>query len=340
MNRDRIKFDELLSLHTTLGIGGPADLFYETIDSGDLIKAVRLAKNYKVPVIVIGGGSNILVGDGGIRGLVIKNNSSKISVGKEGKKETLLTEKVASRWQADTSKGTFKYEFKDLDYDEWDERRVSVTIDSGVNLGVAMMRLIEQGITGLQWYARIPGTVGGAVFNNVHGGTHTIKEIVDKVVVLDDEGEIKSMAVDELDLEYDKSRFHTTKEIIVEVIFDMYLGDKGRAKAVVTEWAMRKAIQPMNSAGCVFKNISEEEKEKHGYPTTATGYLIEHILKMTGFKIGGAAVSSAHNNFIVNEGGALAKDYMAVRDEIVKTAKKMTGINLESEIILLGDFIN
>ena len=341
LGTDRSKFNESLSLHTTLGIGGPADLYYETNDSSDLIKAVRLARSYGVPVTVIGGGSNILISDKGIRGLVIKNSSSKISVGKSKKKDTsLLTEAVASRWQSDDSKGTFKYEFKDLDYDEWDEKRVVVTIDSGVPLAVAMMRLIDQGITGLQWYARIPGTIGGAVFNNVHGGTHTIKEIVEKVVVLNNEGEIKSLSGSEIGFDYDKSRFHRSDEIIIEVVFEMYLGDKERAKAVVTEWAKRKAIQPMNSAGCVFKNISEEDKERLGYPTTATGYIVEHVLKMTGFKVGKAAVSLAHHNFIINEGGATAKDFLAVRDEIILRAKKEIGIDLESEIMLLGDFTN
>ena len=341
LGQDRASVDELMSKHTSLGIGGKADLFYETTDSSDLIKAVRLARNYKVPVTVIGGGSNILIGDGGIRGLVIKNKSDKISIGESKKKDkTFLTEAVAARWQADSTKGTFKYDFSDLDYDEWDEKRVKVTVDSGVSLAVAMMRLIDQGITGLQWYSRIPGTIGGAVFNNVHGGTHTIKEMVERVVVLNSDGEVKSMPLADLELDYDESRFHKSGEIIIEVVFDMYLGDKEKAKAVVTEWARRKAIQPMNSAGCVFKNISEHDKERLGYPTTATGYIVEHVLKMTDFKIGGARVSNAHHNFIVNDGGASAKDYLAVRDEIANRAKKLIGIDLECEIITIGDFIN
>jgi UDP-N-acetylmuramate dehydrogenase len=339
LGQDRAKFDELMSRHTTLGIGGPADLYYETTDSGDLIKAVRLARNYQIPVTVIGGGSNVLVGDGGIRGLTIRNQSNKISIGESRQKDiTFLTEAVASRWQSDASMGTFKYEFRDLDYEEWDEKRVSVTIDTGVNLAVAMMRLIDQGITGLQWYSRIPGTIGGAIFNNIHGGTHTIKEMVDRVVVLTKDLEVKSMNIDELEMDYDDSRFHKSGEIIIEVVFDMYLGDKDRAKAVVVEWAKRKAIQPMNSAGCVFKNITEADKERRGYPSVATGYLVEHVLKMTDFKIGGARISNAHHNFIVNDGGATAKDYLAIRDEIVKRAKKQAKINLESEIVLIGEF--
>ncbi len=339
LDQEKVKFDEPMFLHTTLGIGGPADLYYETSDSSDLIKAVRLARNYKVPVTIIGGGSNVLVGDGGIRGLIIKNCSSKIRVGQSIKKaHELITEAVAARWQADATQGTFKYDFKDLDYEEWDEKRVRVTIDSGVNLAVAMMRLIDQGITGLQWYSRIPGTIGGAIFNNIHGGTHTIKEVVEKVVILDNKGEIRSVSIDELDFDYDRSRFHKNEEIIVEVVLDLYLGDKEKAKAVVVEWAKRKSIQPMNSAGCVFKNISDEEKERLGYPTGGAGYLIEHVLKMSGYKVGGAEISKAHHNFIVNSGGATAKDFLIVRDEIVKRAKRGVGVNLESEVVLLGDF--
>ena len=120
----------------------------------------------------------------------------------------------------------------------------------------------------------------------------------------------------------------------------MYLGDKDRAKAVVSELAKRKSIQPMNSAGCVFKNITDEDKERLGYPTAATGYIVERVLKMTDFKVGGAKVSSAHHNFIVNDGGASAKDFLAVRDEVIKRAKESIGVDLESEIIHLGEFIN
>ncbi|KKT38856.1 MAG: UDP-N-acetylenolpyruvoylglucosamine reductase [Candidatus Collierbacteria bacterium GW2011_GWF2_44_15] len=339
LGEDRIKRDESLSHHTTLGVGGKAELFFKAESTGELIGAVRLARNLGIQVTVIGGGSNILVGDRGVKGLVVKNFSNRISVGKKRKRAEAYPEKVVeTRWQSDLEKGTFKYEFADLNYDEWDEERIEVVMDSGVSLQGSMARLIDQGITGLQWFARIPGTIGGAIYNNIHGGTHTIGEVLERVSILNKDGEIKTLSASELAMGYDTSRFHKTGEIITEVVLDLFLGDKSRAGAVAREWARRKAIQPSRSAGCVFKNISDIDQENLGYPTSSAGYLIEHVLKMSGFRVGGAMISESHHNFIINTGEASAKDYLAVKDEIVRRAKEELGIDLESEIVLLGEF--
>jgi len=339
LGQERVKLDEPLSSHTTLKIGGPADMLYEVQDSGDLVKAVRLANNFGVPVTVIGGGSNILVSDLGIRGLVVKNTKGKIELREKGflgfrKHKTIP---VDSRWIA-AEEGTMKYDFADLDYDEADFPDVEVAIDSGVNLQAAMVKLFELGITGLQWYARIPGTVGGAVYNNIHGGSHTFAEIVKEVVALDNHGGVIKIPAKSMQFEYDKSRIHKTKEVIMQVILNLKKGEVDKARGVAEEWRKRKSSQPFNSAGCVFKNISEADSAILGYPTTATGYIVEHILNMTGYKVGGAMISPDHHNFIVNAGGATAKDYMAVRDEIVKRAKETIGLELEDEIICLGEF--
>jgi len=339
LGENRTTRDESLAHHTTLGIGGRADIFFLAEDSGELIRAMRLAKNLGINATVIGGGSNVLVGDGGIRGLVVKNTSKRIATGSKRKKaEAYRGEAVEARWQADSRLGNLKYDFKDLDYDEWDEERIEVVLDSGVNLQGAMWKLLDMGITGLQWYARIPGTLGGAVYNNIHGGTHTMNEVVERVVVLDKDGEIRTISGSDLALGYDDSRFHHSGEVIVEVVMDLFLGDKERAEAVAREWAKRKSIQPFNSAGCVFKNISDIDKERLGLPTTSVGYIIEQVLKMGGYKVGGAKVSTAHHNFIVNEGDAKASDYLAVKNEIMRRAKEELGLELEEEIVMMGEF--
>lgn len=352
LGEDRVKVNEPLSLHTTLKIGGPADVLFETVDSGELIKAVRLGMNFGVPVTVIGGGSNVLVSDLGIRGLVVKNRSKNIKIreGKINKISEILSnfvgshfrgggnkENLVSRWVG-TDKGTKKYDFSDLNYSEDEFPDVEVVIDSGVNLQMALMHLINNGVTGLQWYGRIPGTIGGAVYNNIHGGSHVFAENVKSVVVLSPEGEVKTLSGKDLKFEYDKSRFHKTKETIVEIRLILKRGDADRARKTTEEWIKRKSIQPMNSAGCVFKNIEDGEREILGYPTTAVGYIVEHILNMSGFGVGGAYISPDHHNFIVNRGGATAKDYLAVRDAIHKKAGDVLGIALEDEIIRLGEF--
>jgi UDP-N-acetylmuramate dehydrogenase len=326
-----------MSAHTTLRIGGKADLFYTTETSGDLIKAVRLARSFDVPVTVIGGGSNILVSDLGVRGLVIKNKSKKIAIHREGKLHAILRGMVGARWTA-SDKGSKKYDFADLDYEENDKPDVEVVLDSGVNLQVAMVELLNQGVTGLQWYSRIPGTIGGAIFNNIHGGSHIFAEIVKKVVVLDEHGGVKTITGKNLKWDYDKSRFHDSGEVILEATLVLKLGDVERAKRVAEEWRKRKMVQPMNSAGCVFKNISEDDRAILGYPTTSVGYIIENVLNMTGYKSGKVAIAKDHHNFIVNTGKATAKDFLALRDEIVRRARESIGIELEDEIIRIGEF--
>ena len=113
-------------------------------------------------------------------------------------------------------------------------------------------------------------------------------------------------------------------------------GDVDRAKYTDTEWAQRKSIQPKNSPGCAFANLTEEQKLKLRYPTTGMGYVIEHILKMTGPRVGDAAISRQHHNFIVNEGNATARDYLEVMLEIHRRAVAAIGFCPRSEIFFLG----
>ncbi len=324
-----------LAQYTTLKIGGIADIVYESHDTKDLINVAKISKYQNVPFTILGRGSNVLISDDGIRGLVIINYTDKIVISGD-KPVTESKVKIAPRLETDSTKGTFKYNFNDLDYDEFDKPRVEVTMDSGVDLPFAIKYLLDKGITGMQWFSGIPGTIGGAVFNNIHGGTHFISEILDSLEILDNNLKIKKLSIKDLKLDYDKSRFHNSNEIILKATFNLFKGDANRAKFVALEWLNRKKIQPRNSAGCTFANITQEQKEQKGYPTTSVGYIIEHELKMSGFRIGDAAISKDHHNFIVNEGKALAKDYLAVMKEIYKQAKDKLDIELTPEIVLLG----
>jgi len=338
LNPKHTRLKELLSEHTTLGIGGPADIFYEAHDINELVSVVKLAKLQKIPVTILGRGSNVLISDKGIRGIVIKNLAKNIQI--KGEKpvneDKIDVPNVTSRWESDHDMGTFKYEFKDLNYDESDEGRVEVIMDSGVDLTFAINYLLNEAVTGLQWFAGIPGTIGGAVFNNIHGGTRFLSEVTEKVKVLTQESEIAEIGIKELGVDYDKSRFHESGEIILQATFNLFKGDVDRAKATAQEWARRKSLQPRNTPGCAFANISQEEREKFGYPTTATGYVVEHVLNMSGYRIGDAAISKKHHNFIENEGKATAKEYIAVMREIQKRAKEKLDIHLEPEIFFLG----
>src|SRR3989344_671743 len=332
------KKNEFLGKHTFLKIGGPADVFYEASITDGFKNAVIEARKLHVPITILGDGSNVLISDEGIRSLVLVDRSQKIEIlGEKLQKINLKTiKKPEYRWESDSERGTFKYEFKDLDYDESDKPRIRVRLDSGVNLPKATDFLLDKGITGLQWYAGIPGTIGGAIFNNIHGGTHFLSEVVDAVSVLDLQGGTHTLSIEDLGVDYDKSRFQETGEIIIDATFLLYKGDLDKAKYVRYEWAKRKSLQPRNAPGCAFHNLTQEQKIKLGIPTTSAGFIIEHMLKMSGFKIGDAAISKDHHNFIVNEGHADAKDYLEVMKTIYYRAKNELGIELVPEIFLLG----
>lgn len=342
LDPQKVKLNEPIAPYTGLKIGGPADIMYFAQSSKDLKEVVLLAREENMPVTLIGGGTNILVSDNGISGLVIISTKGDIRIGNEIDEET--EDKKAEqeidltyRWESDTSKGTFRgIEFKDLDYDETALPKVEVEMDAGVNLPYALTYLIEKGLTGLQWYAGIPGTIGGAVFNNIHGGTHFIGELVKSVEVLDMQGQIKTLTIADLGAGYDRSRFHKSGEIILSVKFNMYKGDAEKAKYVAQEWAKRKKIQPRNSPGCAFGNITQLQKEKHNYPTTSIGYIVEHVINMADLRIGDAMISPDHHNFIINLGNATAKDYLAIVKEIYRKTLEKTGIELVPEIFFLG----
>ena len=341
LNPKYLKLNEPLSLHSTVGIGGPADIWYEAQSTPEFVEAINLARRLNIPVTILGRGSNVLISDDGIRGLVLKNGSKNIIVGQEVPvQETQELEdemqKIEYRWASDNQKGTFKYEFKDLDYDESSSPRVEVKIDSGVDMAFAINFLINKGITGLQWYARIPGNLGGWIYNNVHGGTHFINELIKSVDVLSENGAVITLKASDLNFGYDESRFHNTKEIILSATLNLYMGDKEKAKYVAIEWAKRKAIQPHRSLGSVFKNISNEDKQRLDYPTTAIGYIVEHVSKLTGLRVGDAGISPAHHNFIENFGNATANDYLQVIRTIQAKVLTDTGLRIHPEIFFLG----
>ncbi len=334
------KLNEPLKLHTTTRVGGPADVWYDAPTTEDFVNTIKLARELNVPVTVLGRGSNVLISDNGIRGLVIKSSAKQIQIGDEVKVEESeeLEKETEARWASATEEeGARKmYEFKDLDYHESDKPRVEVKMDAGVDMTFAINYLINQGVTGLQWFSRIPGNLGGWIYNNAHGGTHFINEVLKEVRILDENGAIITLKHSDLSFGYDSSRFHKTNEIILDATLELYKGDAARARQVVIEWAKRKSIQPSISNGCVFANISNDLKEKLNYPSGSVGYVIEHIFKMTGFRVGDAAISPQHHNFIENKGNATASDYLAIIKEIQSRAGEKLGFKFTPEIFFLG----
>jgi UDP-N-acetylmuramate dehydrogenase len=334
-----VKENVLLENYTTFRIGGPADFFYEARTEKDLIRAIKAARQSVTPFLVLGKGSNLLFSDKGFRGLVIRNLASDLEIIKRFKK---TVENRAGK----TSDAHYlpadpkKYlQFSDLDYPP-EPFDTEVEAASGVPLQRLIQWSLKNNLTGLQWFAGIPGSLGGAVVYNVHGGTKLFSDYVKAVVVLDENDRIKKIKNQRKNLQfaYDASRFQNRQEIILRVVLNLSRGDIKRARFVYREWFRRKLKVQSQAlgAGSIFKNFSLEEIKKVGAPTGSAGWFIDQC----GFKgkvAGGVKVSEIHANFIVNFNHGRASDVKKLIKTIKKTVKKKFKLNLREEILILPE---
>jgi UDP-N-acetylmuramate dehydrogenase len=326
--------NELLAHHTTVGVGGPAELFCTLRSREELIHVLQMALRLQVPTTLLGWGANTLIADRGINGLVIKNMANEVKVLSESaSKSTPVT--INARWKAATADSKMP-QFQELDYDESGAETILVNVDSGAALPVLIQQLVQQGLTGLQWFTKIPASLGGAIVNNIHGGTHYISEYIESVTVLNANGELQTLAADELEFGYDYSRFHHSGEYLITATLRLFRGDQARAQKVITDWSRQKQKQPPRSLGCIFQNISAEEQERLSLPTPSIGYIIDQKLELAGVKIGDAEISKQHAAFIVNTKAATAADYLALIKRIYTEVQEKLGISLKPEIFFKG----
>ena len=258
--------NKILAPLTTVKIGGPAELFITANSNHQLQKILDdIPQNKGENITILGNGSNVLISDQGIKGFCIKNNSSKIKLLKNNQ----------------------------------------IQVDSGVQLSHLIDFSLKNNLVGLETFAYIPSTIGGAISGNIHGTKYFFNKF------------IKSIA------------YHSIhKSIIISAIVQLEPGDGLKAqKTKITIISQKKQNQPMNSLGCIFKNPS---------PNTPTGHIIDKLLGLKGYCLNNVQVSEKHANFIVNLGEATAKNYYELITYIKDRAKKELNIDLKLEIKLLG----
>ncbi len=314
LGKNRVQLNEPLDRHTYIKIGGPADLFFIANNLEELTSAVRSAIKEKIDLFVLGGGSNILVSDKGYRGLVIKNRADKISF----------------------HKFTGKVHDKKAKIDA-----AEITAESGAITNLLVRRSIQEGLEGLEYFLGVPGTLGGAIYNNSHYQQQLIGDVVHSVQVLDNKGKEKVYTKEQMQFSYDYSILHKTKEIVLSVTFRLQGQESQKLWRKAELFARnRSETQPLNfpSSGCMFKN---PEKEKDNYTDTksklSAGYLIDKV-GLKGTKIGNIKVSEKHANFMVNIGGATAKDVLKLVKLVQDKVNKKFGIKLEMEVFKVGEF--
>jgi UDP-N-acetylmuramate dehydrogenase len=297
---DRVREQCALAPFTTFKVGGPADWLLDARTSAELQTALELAAHAGVPVTMLGGGSNVLVADAGVRGLVIRSRGGDI---------------------ARTSP-------------------TSVRADASVTINGLVRWTINHGCAGLEAWAGTPGTVGGAVFGNAHFGGRLVGELVTGARLVSRQGVAADVSRDELAFTYEGSRLRATGEILLWAEFAVSDGDPAALRTVAREsLAFRKRTQPLDtpSAGCVFRNPQRgRDHIPEGIPWSA-GALIDRA-GLKGASTGGARVSPTHGNFIVNDGNATARDIRALVERCRSGVRDRFGVELREEIVYLGDF--
>ena len=289
-----------LATLTTFGVGGPAEWLVEPRSVAALEAVLRLAASHDLPVTVLGGGSNVLVADAGVRGMVVRPRLTGISHPMEGR----------------------------------------VRAEAGVTINGLVRWLIGRGLAGLEAWAGTPGTVGGAVHGNAHYAGHNISEHVVDVGLFSRRGAFGVVPAAEMAFGYDTSRLFDTNEIVVWADLRVCAGEPDVMRAVArASLAHRKRTQPLHlpSAGCIFQNPDPaRDRVPMGMPWSA-GALVDRA-GLKGASSGGATISTTHANFIVADKTATAADIRRLIERAREAVRRQFGVELRDELVYLGEW--
>jgi len=289
--------EEPMKNHTTFRVGGPAEYFVTVATTEQLQATVKLCNRCEVSWFVLGNGSNLLVSDAGVRGVVLRLSGEFT--------ECEIKENVHSG-SADAVAG------------------------GGMLLSAFAMQLAKKGFSGFEFAAGIPGSVGGAVMMNAGAYGGEIKDCITKAEIVTEDGECKIVSAEELCLSYRHSILTEQKGIVTKAWFSFPIGSK---LYILSNIEMlnrkRKEKQPLEypSAGSTFKRPEGN----------FAGKLIMEA-GLAGKQIGGAAVSEKHCGFVINKGNATATDIYNLMQVVIQKVEETSGIRLEPEVKLLGDF--
>lgn len=297
---DRARANAPLAPLTTFKVGGTADWLVDVKSEDELRRALAIARESGQPVTILGGGSNVLVSDAGVRGLVLRVKPM----------EAVQTAPDRAR------------------------------ADAGLTINGLVRWTISHGLAGLEAWAGTPGTVGGAIYGNAHFGGKNIGDLVASVRVIDKDGEAHTIPASEMEFAYDTSRLQRTREILLWAEFIVGAGDPAALRLVARDsLAHRKRTQPLDtpSAGCIFQNPDPaRDAVPDGIPPSA-GALVDRA-GLKGTRLGAAKVSDTHGNFIVNEGGASAAEIRELVERCKRAVRDRFGVALREEIVYLGEF--
>ena len=297
MPKRQITMDADMKKLTTLRLGGPADVLVQPANVDQLAGALRIANEMKVPVTLMGNGSNLLVLDGGVEGLVVR-------IGE------LFSDVSAPVPLPDG--------------------RYAITAQGGATLGKLANAAADHGLCGLEFAGGIPGTVGGAVYMNAGAYGGEMKDVVTQVTAVDAQGNTVAFDGEEMAFGYRHSRLMelTYMAAVTGVTVSLTPGDEDTIRATMREFAARRREkQPLALPSC-----GSTFKRPQGH---FAGTLIEQC-GLKGARVGGASVSTLHAGFLVNDGEGTAADYLALIALVQNTVLEQTGVQLQPEVRIIG----
>ena len=289
----KVLYDEPMSRHTSLNVGGHADALVFIENENQLVEVVRRLREKKIKYFTAGNLTNVIVRDGGFRGVIL-----------------CMTEMKDVRFENMPGKGYF------------------ISAQAGASMAKVISRLLTEELTGLEFCAGIPGSVGGAVWMNAGAYGKEMKDVVQEVYVLDTAGVKKTMNRNEISFNYRHTDF-PDGTIILGTRFKLEKGERSKIKIRINEimqWRQEKHPLEYPSAGSIFKNL----------PGQPSGKLIEEM-GLKGMTKGGAQISPKHANFIINKGNATASDILSLIELVQAQAQKEKGLRLETEVVIIGE---
>lgn len=289
----KILYDEPMSQHASLAVGGNADALVFIKSEDQLLEITKKLREKKINFVPVGNLTNIIVRDGGYRGVIL-----------------LMTG------------------MKKISYEYTPDAGYLISAQAGAALVKVVNMSVSNELTGLEFCAGIPGTVGGAVSMNAGAYGKEMKDVIRAISLLNAAGEIKTMNKEEISFSYRKTLL-PPDTIILGAQFKLKKDEREKIKKRISEilqWRQKKHPLEFPNAGSIFKNL----------PMQIAGKLIEDM-GMKGMNVGGAQISTKHANFIVNRGSATAADVLELIALIQSKAEKEKGVKLETEVVIIGE---
>ena len=289
----KILYDEPMSHHTSLNVGGKTDALITINNENQLERVIKRLQEKRINIFLAGNLTNVIVKDGGFRGAIL-----------------LMTG------------------MKTIQYEPAEDNGGFILAHAGASLAKVVSRSVTEELTGFEFCAGIPGSVGGAVWMNAGAYGREMKDVIESVTVLDAAGNKTMINRGDITFSYRKTHF-SPGTVVLGARFKLEKGERSRIKARISEilqWRQEKHPLEYPSAGSVFKNP----------PGQPAGKIIEEM-GLKGMTAGGAQISSKHANFIINRGNATAADILTLIELAQFKVRQEKNLDLETEVLIIGE---